>query len=44
MAEIALRPLMPEDADIARAVVIARLGGTRYEARTLEPTDPLLKD
>lgn len=42
MAEIELRPLMPEDADIARAVVIARLGGTRYEARTLEQLDVAL--
>src|SRR5690348_397888 len=39
MDEIALRPLMPEDADAARAVVVARLGGTRHEARALEQLD-----
>jgi hypothetical protein len=42
MDEIALRPLMPEDADAARAVVVARLGGTRYEARTLEQLEVAL--
>jgi hypothetical protein len=42
MDEIELRPLMPEDADAARAVVVARLGGTRYEGRTLEQLDVAL--
>ncbi|HEX5971443.1 MAG TPA: hypothetical protein VFY85_05925 [Gemmatimonadaceae bacterium] len=42
MDEIELRPLMPEDADAARAVVVARLAGTRYEARTLEQLDAAL--
>ncbi len=36
MDEIELRPLMSEDADAIRAAVVARLGGTRYEARVLE--------
>jgi hypothetical protein len=36
MDEIELRPLMPGDAEAARSVVIARVGGTRYEARVLE--------
>jgi hypothetical protein len=40
--EIELRPLMPEDADAARAVIVARLGGTRYEARALEQLDVAL--
>jgi hypothetical protein len=40
--EIKLRPLMPEDADAARALIAARLGGTRYEARTLEQLDVAL--
>jgi hypothetical protein len=34
--EIELRPLMPEDAGDVRALVVARLSGTRYEARALE--------
>jgi hypothetical protein len=42
MDEIELRPLMPEDADAARAVVVARLGGTRYEARVLEQLEVAL--
>ena len=42
MDEIELRPLMPEDADAARAVVVARLAGTRYEARALEQLDVAL--
>ena len=42
MDEIELRPLMPEDADAARAVVVARLGGTRYEARALEQLEVAL--
>jgi hypothetical protein len=42
MDEIELRPLMPEDADAARAIVAARLGGTRYEARVLEQLDVVL--
>ena len=42
MVEIELRPLMPEDADAARALVIARLGGTRYEARVREQLDVAL--
>jgi hypothetical protein len=42
MDEIELRPLMPEDAEAARAVIVARLGGTRYEARALEQLDVAL--
>jgi hypothetical protein len=42
MVEVELRPLMPEDADAARAVVVARLGDTRYEARVLEQLDVAL--
>ena len=42
MDEIELRPLMPEDADAARAIVAARLGGTHYEARVLEQLDVVL--
>lgn len=42
MDEIELRPLMPEDGGAARAVVAARLGGTRYEARALEQLDVAL--
>lgn len=42
MDEIELRPLMPEDARAARAVVVARLSGTRYEARTLEQLEMAL--
>lgn len=33
---------MPEDADAARAIVVARLGGTRYEGRVLEQLDVAL--
>lgn len=33
---------MPEDAAAAREVVVARLGGTRYDARTLEQLDVAL--
>lgn len=33
---------MPDDAEAARAVIIARLGGTRYEARALEQLDAAL--
>jgi len=40
--EIELRALMPEDADAARALVVARLAGTRYEARALEQLDVAL--
>jgi hypothetical protein len=36
MDEVELRPLMPEDADAARALVSGRLCGTRYEPRVLE--------
>lgn len=39
MDEIELRPLMPGDAEAARAVIVARVGGTRYEARALEQLD-----
>lgn len=42
MTELELRPLMPEDAHGARAVVSARLGRTRYEARALEQLDAAL--
>ena len=42
MDEIELRPLMPEDAGAARALVVARLASTRYEARTLEQLDVAL--
>jgi hypothetical protein len=40
--EILLRPMMPENADAARAVVVAHLGGSRYEARALEQLDVAL--
>jgi len=33
---------MPDDADAARALVVARLAGTRYEARTVEQLDVAL--
>jgi uncharacterized protein YhfF len=33
---------MPEDAGAARAMIAARLGGTRYEARALEQLDVAL--
>lgn len=42
MDEIELRPLMPDDADAVRALIVARLAGTRYEARTLEQLDVAL--
>lgn len=42
MDEIELRPLMPEDAEAARAVIAARLGGTRYEVRVIEQLDVAL--
>ena len=42
MDELELRPLMPEDAGATRAVIAARLGGTRYEARALEQLDVAL--
>src|SRR6476661_647992 len=42
MDEVELGPLMPEDADAARAVVVAQLGGTRYEARVLEQLEAAL--
>ena len=42
MNEIELRPLMPEDADAVRAVVVARFAGTRYEARALEQLEGAL--
>ena len=42
MDEIELRALMPEDADAARAVVVAALAGTRYETRVLEQLDVAL--
>jgi hypothetical protein len=42
MNEIELRPLLPDDADAARAFVVARLSGTRYEARVLEQLDVAL--
>ena len=42
MTEIELRPLMPEDADAARAVVVAALAGTRYETRVIEQLDVAL--
>jgi hypothetical protein len=37
-----LRALMPDDAGAARAFVARQLGGTRYEARTLEQLDAAL--
>jgi hypothetical protein len=40
---LSLRPLMPEDAAPARALVTASLGGTRYLARTLEQLDAALQ-
>ncbi len=42
MDEIELRALMPEDADAARALVVARFAGTRYESRVLEQLDVAL--
>jgi hypothetical protein len=42
VVEIELRPLMPEDADAARAAVLAALAGTRYEMRVLEQLDVAL--
>ena len=42
MDDIELRPLMPDDVGVARALVVARLGGTRYEARALEQLDVAL--
>jgi len=42
MEEIELRPLMPADGGAARAMVLARLGGTRYEARALEQLEVAL--
>ncbi|MFI5256882.1 MAG: hypothetical protein ACHQRK_06435 [Gemmatimonadales bacterium] len=33
---------MPDDSDAARAFLVARLGGTRYEARALEQLDSAL--
>jgi hypothetical protein len=38
-----LRPLMPEDADAARALVEACLHGTRYLDRTLEQLESALR-
>lgn len=40
--ELALRALMPDDAGAARALVDARLGGTRYAARAAEMLDAAL--
>ena len=42
MVDVELRPLMPEDADAARAAVLAALAGTRYESRVLEQLDVAL--
>lgn len=42
MSELELRPLMPQDAGAARALVSARLTRTRYEARVLEQLDVAL--
>ena len=42
MNEIELHPLLPKDADAARALVVARLTGTRYESRVLEQLDVAL--
>lgn len=42
MDEIELRALMPGDADAARALVVARFAGTRYETRVLEQLDVAL--
>ena len=42
MDEIELRALMPGDADAARALVVARFAGTRYESRVLEQLDVAL--
>jgi hypothetical protein len=42
MDEIELRPLMPGDADAARALVVARFAGTRYESRVLEQLEVAL--
>jgi len=43
VAAIAVRPLMPEDADAARATVIDYFRGTRYLARMLEVLDNALR-
>lgn len=42
MDEVELRAMMPEDADAARALVVARFAGTRYETRVLEQLDVAL--
>jgi hypothetical protein len=42
MIEIELRPLLPEDADAARALVVTELSGSRYERRVLEQLDLVL--
>ncbi|HEX2778291.1 MAG TPA: hypothetical protein VHM30_02260 [Gemmatimonadaceae bacterium] len=41
--ELALRALMPEDADAARAFVSAQLANDRYRVRALEVLDGALK-
>ena len=38
-----MRPLMPEDADAARATIVDELRGTPYLARTLEVLDSALR-
>ena len=43
MADLVLRPLMPDDAGDARACVSGQLAGTRYEARALEQLDIALQ-
>lgn len=42
MDDIELRPLMPDDAGAARAIVVGRLHGTRYESRALEQLEAAL--
>jgi len=43
VAAIAVRPLMPEDADAARAAVVDYFRGTPYLARMLEVLDSALR-
>ena len=43
MGAIVVRPLMPEDADAARATIVDLLRGTPYLERTLEVLDSALR-
>jgi hypothetical protein len=42
LVDFELRALMPDDAGAARAFVVERLGGTRYETRAVEQLDTAL--